>query len=132
MQPESVSFLLPEMAQVATTFDLQEEYDRYLDRMLDEARQPAAAFKLARAQRLIADGRGDEGKNLLSQLAALNLRTPDFIKTASENGLLPPGGYDASSLLWKCRNCGHSMNESAWHCPNCHKWETYLPDNGRT
>jgi|GEM_PF-4468077 len=132
IQPESACILLPEMAKAAVTFDMQDEYDRYLDRMLDEARQPVSTFKLARAQRFSAMGRSEDARHILMQLAALNLRTPDFIKAATENGIVPPGGFDASSVLWQCRICGQRLVEPVWHCPNCHKWETYLPNNSKT
>jgi len=132
MQPESAPFLLQEMAKMADIFEMHDELDRYLDRMLDEGRQPVSAFRLARAQRLLAAGNSDEAKRILSQLSELGLRSPDFLKTAAENGIVPPGGFDASSLLWQCSHCGQKQVEPVWHCPNCHRWETYFPNNRRT
>jgi lipopolysaccharide biosynthesis regulator YciM len=29
--------------------------------------------------------------------------------------------------LYKCDNCGFRARQFYWHCPACHRWETYVP-----
>ena len=35
--------------------------------------------------------------------------------------------HTRSLALYRCDSCGFKARQFYWHCPACHRWETYLP-----
>jgi len=136
-EPNLVSELLPDFYSLAEQQEKPEQFDKYLEMILEKHPQHLGVLVAALVRHDLVKTQGSrkiiidylrDGK----QFSSLHLLLADELQTDSEK--LPTERFNAildllkmaghGKTAYQCSQCGYASAQHQWQCPGCKTWDT--------